>query len=103
MRLQTDPYLRADQGIGPLTRQLDSLYRQTATQVNLLAEGCIQAVTNAATAAPTAGEHFQGDRITNSAPSELGSPGSKYVVLGWICVASGTPGTWVQMRAPTGN
>ena len=38
-------------------------------------------------AAPTTGTWVQGDRILNSAPTSGG-------YSGWICTASGTPGTW---------
>jgi len=55
------------------------------------------------TAAPTSGDWIQGDIILNMSPTELGDAGSKYVVLGWVCIASGTPGTWVEMRCLTGN
>ncbi len=55
------------------------------------------------TAAPTTGTWSQGDKCKNTAPTELGSAGSKYVITGFVCVASGTPGTWVQMRSLTGN
>lgn len=55
------------------------------------------------TAAPTSNSWDQGDRILNTAPSELGSGGSKYVVTGWICTVAGTPGTWLEMRTLTGN
>lgn len=41
-------------------------------------------------AAPTAGAWLQGDIIWNSAPS-AGAP------MGWMCVKSGTPGTWAPM------
>lgn len=40
-------------------------------------------------APPTTGEHALGDRIFNSAPA-VGKPKS------WVCVAAGTPGTWVS-------
>jgi hypothetical protein len=43
-----------------------------------------------ATAAPTTQYHFAGERVTNAAPA-VGSP------QGWVCTASGTPGTWVAM------
>lgn len=79
------------------------LHREIAEQVNALSEGRSVAYYNAATAAPTTGTYKQGDEIRNSAPTELGSAGSKYVINGWKCVASGTPGTWVQMRFLTGN
>lgn len=57
------------------------------------------------TAAPTAASttYYPGDRIVNTAPAETGTAGSKYVVTGWMCVAQGQPGTWVQQRALTGN
>lgn len=78
-------------------------YKQIAYQVNALSEGRAEAFYNASTAAPTTGTWKQGDRVPNSAPVEAGAASSKYVILGWICVASGTPGTWVQMRTLTGN
>jgi len=77
--------------------------REHAIQVNNLTEGRITAVTNATTAAPTTGPHAQGDFVRNSTPVELGSASSKYVIFGWVCVASGTPGTWQQCRFLTGN
>lgn len=83
--------------------QLDRILRQAFLQVNLLTEGRVDAVTNAYTAAPTTGEHSQGDFVRNSSPSEQGSSGSKYIVQGWLCVASGEPGTWVESRCLTGN
>lgn len=103
MRLQSDPYLRADHDLPALVRQLDSLYRQIATQVNLLSEGHIQAATNAANAAPTTGEYKRGDQVRNLIPIEVGTAGSKTAVIGWVCIASGNPGTWVQMRVLTGG
>jgi hypothetical protein len=45
----------------------------------------------------------RGDRRWNKVPSELGTAGSKYVLQGWICTVTGTPGTWVEMRSLTGN
>lgn len=78
-------------------------YREIAIQVNSLSGGAIAASYNARTAAPTAGTYQQGDIIRNSAPAELGTALSKYVITGWACVASGTPGTWVELRSLTGN
>lgn len=83
------------------TRLYDIL-RQIALQVNNLSDGIISA-SYRSTAAPTTGSHNAGDTVKNSAPSELGTAGSKYVIVGWICTVSGTPGTWVQTRALTGN
>lgn len=75
-------------------------------QLNSLSEGQASAVTNAATAAPAAGNtktYARGDFVKNSAPGELGTAGSKYVITGWICVVAGTPGTWLACRTLTGN
>jgi hypothetical protein len=77
--------------------------REHATQINQLSEGRIVAHYAALTAAPTAGLWTQGDAVKNSAPSELGTAGSKYIIEAWVCVVSGTPGTWVQKRLLTGN
>lgn len=77
--------------------------REHATQINLLSEGRITGRYTATTAAPTSGAWMQGDSVDNSAPAELGVAASKYVILGWVCVVSGTPGTWVQKRCLTGN
>lgn len=79
------------------------LLKRIAYQVNLLSEGAIAARYNAATAAPTTGRWAQGDWIENSAPAEIGTAGGKYIVNGWRCVVSGTPGTWLQSRSLTGN
>lgn len=75
-------------------------------QLNALSESKLSASTNAAAAAPSAGSttaYVQGDFIVNNAPAELGDDGAKYVVRGWICAASGKPGTWVECRCLTGN
>lgn len=87
----------------PVDPDTDQWYRQVAQQVNALSEGLIAASYNAATSIPTSGTGVQGDFIKNATPSEAGAAASKYVVIGWICVASGTPGTWLQARVLTGN
>ena len=56
-----------------------------------------------ATAAPTGGAYQKGDLVWNSNPAEAGVALSKYVVIGWICTVTGTPGTWLDMRTLTGN
>lgn len=86
-----------------LNRILYQVIEDLSKQLNDLTEGRIFADHSAMTAAPTTGVFRQGDKIRNSAPSELGTAGSKYVITGWVCVASGEPGTFVQMRALTGN
>ena len=93
--LNTTPRIGRDPS---LNRELT----EHATLVNALAAGRIEAV-DARASVPTAGSHKHGDFVRNSAPTEAGSAGSKYVVFGWLCVASGTPGTFVQARFLTGN
>ena len=83
--------------------KLDKLLRDFSQQVNQLTEGRINAITNADTAAPTTQQHAQGDKVWNSTPAEAGSSNDKYVIIGWICTVSGTPGTWLEIRTLTGN
>ena len=101
MRLSEQPLLPRD--MAGLVLALTRPMRETATQVNMLSEGYLQAVTNAAPGAPTAGDFSVGDFVRNSAPGELGAAGSKYIVTGWTCLVAGSPGTWVEARTLTGN
>jgi hypothetical protein len=96
MRANTQPRVNADQS---LVKEL----REHATLINLISEGRLAGTNNATTAAPTTGMHAQGDFVRNSEPVEAGSPGSAYVALGWVCVAGGEPGTWLECRVLTGN
>jgi hypothetical protein len=96
MKLNVTPRVNAD-------AETTRWYREVAQQVNALSEGQVSATYNANTAAPTTGTYAQGDFVRNSTPVEAGIIGSKYVVKGWVCVAGGTPGTWVQARSLTGN
>ena len=86
-----------------LNFKLKDIFRNISGRLNYLSDGRISAVDNASIAAPTTGVYVQGDFIRNSAPSELGAASSKYVITGWICTVSGTPGTFVQTRSLTGN
>lgn len=97
MKLRTTPTVATTDPV--LQREL----REHATQVNALSEGRIAGFYTALTAAPASGSWMQGDSVRNSAPTELGAAASKYIIWGWTCVASGTPGTWVQNRFLTGN
>lgn len=97
MKLNTSPRLSTpDQA---LNRELVS----HALLVNLLTDGRAAGTNNATSSIPTTGTYAVGDFVKNSAPSELGSVGSKYVIAGWMCVAAGSPGTLVQCRFLTGN
>jgi hypothetical protein len=108
MRLNADAKLPTNPQA--TTKYLDDLrytlgkrFSEVISQLNALTEGHVSAITNAYTAAPTTGTWRQSDFIRNSSATELGTAGSKYVVLGWICTVSGTPGTWLSCRALTGN
>lgn len=78
--------------------------RRHAVQINQMTEGKIAAVHNAVSSVPTTADHAQGDFIRNSAPEELGSGGSKYVVFGWqyVDTGGGVMG-WIELRFLTGN
>jgi hypothetical protein len=105
MRLQDNPYIPSEWA--GAQRQLDRLYRDTATQLNLLSEGYIQATTNASTAMPTSGTYTAGDFVANGAPSILGAPGTRYVVRGWLRITSGSNHVlntdWTEFRGLTGT
>lgn len=103
MRLQTDPRLPLTNDWNALRARLVEIFRDLTLQLNQVTEGAIYAHHNAMTGPPTTGRYLQGDYIKNKSPSEQGTAGSKYVVKGWVCVADGEPGTWVQDRALTGN
>lgn len=72
------------------------LFNPTGSAIDL-ANGTVQAVVQrlhdaeypriAATAAPSTGAWIRGDVVWNSEPSAAG-------VIGWVCTASGSPGTW---------
>jgi hypothetical protein len=102
-RLAQDPRLPLNGTQADFVRAMSGLLREYADQINGVSEGRADAFYNAATAAPTTGTYRQGDFIRNSAPTVLGTGGSQYVIHGWQCVASGTPGTWVQCRFLTGT
>lgn len=67
-------------------------------QSNLHAEGKLRARHGAMTAAPTIGNWEKGDFVWNSSPSATSDAQADYVVIGWMCTTSGTPGTWTQIR-----
>ncbi len=96
MKLNTTPRL------GQVDPSLLREFREHANQVNALSEGRIFASYNAHPAAPTTGAYTVGDIVRNSAPTELGTAGSKYVIFGWMC-NSASPLTFLQLRFLTGN
>lgn len=99
MKLNLDIQVSADYVHGRWAQ----IVRALQEVINGLAEGRQVYHYNAATAAPTTGTYAIGDFILNSAPAEAGGAGSKYLIHGWRCTASGTPGTWKECRFLTGN
>jgi hypothetical protein len=70
------------------------LLRQIELQGNDLADMRISARDGAVSSVPTAGNYVKGDIVWDSAPALT----SGTVRIGWICTASGTPGTFKEMR-----
>lgn len=94
MKLKTTPLAGVQDPV--VQREL----REHATQVNQMAEGRIAAFYQAQAAPPASGVWAPGDFVKNSAPTELGAPGAKYVIEGWTYLVGGT---WAQKRFLTGN
>ena len=86
-----------------LNIRLVDIFRAVYARINDLSDGRIAGIDNAASSVPTVGSYTKGDFVRNSAPAELGITSSKYFIDGWVCVAAGTPGTFVQKRCLTGN
>lgn len=101
MRINTDPRLPQGEDVRLLKQRLVEVHRDVATLLNQTSEGTLAAAGNALTAAPTTGNYAVGDIVRNSAPSELGTAGSKYIVFGFMCVTA--PLTFVPLRFLTGN
>ena len=63
------------------------IIRQLQDQLNALTEGRAAAYHGSMAAAPTTGDWVRGDWVKVTAPSSGG-------YFGYVCVASGAPGTW---------
>lgn len=83
-------------------KSLKSALDGITQQLNQLTEGFIVCVTNAQAVAPSTGDFQPGDFVKNSNRSELGTPGSKYILDGWECATS-DPLTFIERRFLTGN
>lgn len=86
-----------------LSVRLYEIIRGMTATIDSLRAGSLSAAINQRTIPPTTGSWAQGDQCRNSNPTELGAAGSKYVIVGWVCVSAGSPGTWREMRNLTGN
>jgi hypothetical protein len=102
MKLPTDNYRLGDD-LGSIKRALLQVLPMVAKQVNATSEGRIGGAYNALESPPTNGLWSQGDFVRNATPVVKGTAGSRYIVLGWSCVESGEPGTWVECRTGTGT
>jgi hypothetical protein len=100
-RINLEQFLTKDYDRGLMVE----LVRQLEDAINKLSEGRIYQTYNATSAEPSGANvsHQVGDVVRNSLPTELGSAGSKYVLYGWLCLAAGSPGTFRELRIPTGN
>ena len=105
MRLDPKPRIPTDPAAMALA--VADLFQRANSAINALTEGQASAMYAARTAAPTTGTWARGDYVVNSAPSELGSASSKYVIHGWKRLTSGSTNTygtdWVDDRRLTGN
>lgn len=102
MRLEENPQLPINPDTAyakDLNFTLTRTFRGISQKVNAIADGRITAIDNAQTSVPTTGKWRQGDFVRNSTPSVITST-PNYVVLGWECIASGEPGTWVAVTTP---
>lgn len=77
---------------------IQDIVRQVEQQMNRLTEGAIDARHGAKTAAPTFGTWVKGDLVDNSSPTTVADSVADYVITGWVCTASGNPGTWKERR-----
>jgi len=84
-----------------LRRRLTEILREIIRAINALSAG--QAGGSAALPTmPTSGTYAVGDVVRKINPTELGTPGAKYILYGWCCV-SASPLAFVEMRILTGN
>lgn len=95
-KVNTNPQLGFDESVTFLKQTLANILRDHANSINGLVEGSIDG-NDGRLVAPTSGTWKQGDFKKNSAPAGA-SP-----VIGWICTASGTPGTWVAVTVGGGG
>jgi hypothetical protein len=106
MRLEENPQLPM-QPDSPYAQNLNftlsRLFRNIAQKVNAIGDGRLNGSDLVASSIPTTGTYAAGDFIRNSSPVEAGTAGSKYVNMGWVVVAGGTPGTLKECRVLTGN
>ena len=96
-----------EQKIGNEYKRTDvaDVVRAIARQVDGLTEGGISYKDNAVSSAPTSSavSHATGDWKWKLNTTVQGTAGSQYVTFAFLCVAPGSPGTWVELRGLTGT
>ena len=91
-KIVSDPRLPTvnDEKIRPLTQRLYELFRQYA-----IAHNKSYMWDTEGTAAPTTGTWSVSQMCKNTSPTTG--------IIGWVCIASGTPGTWSTIQTSTGT
>lgn len=97
----------SDASIRRLVIAIDDYLTRLARKLDELSYGRIVENDSASPSPPVAGTWARGDFVRNSQPSQLGTAGSRYVVLGWSRLTNGSANTlgtdWFEARALTGN
>jgi hypothetical protein len=105
MRLEPQPIIPRDPEA--MHRRLSELLRKLHDTVNALSEYRASARYTAQAAPPSQGVFAAGDYVPNSAPAKLGTPGSRYVIYGWLRLVSGNAHVvgvdWVADQRLTGD
>lgn len=108
-RLPDDPALPLDiespDYLTDLNRRLTELFIEISSQVNAMSEERMESRLLARSASPTGIVLQVGDIIHNKVPTETGSAGSRYVIVGWQAITDGTASasSVVELRSLTGN
>jgi hypothetical protein len=94
---ESQTYLHHEYVDGSVPALLD--YKNSQTQGKKVMQG---------TAAPTAGAWTRGDFVRNvnttaGSTQSIAGATPEYVLFGWICTTTGTPGTWKECRVLTGS
>lgn len=92
-----------DEYLKRLNFQLTTALREIMQRVDLMSYGNLAGTRGTALVIPATGTAAVGDVITKANPVEAGAAASKYIIMGWVCVTAGSPGTWREMRVLTGN
>lgn len=95
-KVNANPQLGYSDSVEQLKRTLADIIRGHAQLINGLSDGSIDASQSVLTS-PTTGTWKQGDFLKNTEPTGA-TP-----TIGWICTASGTPGTWVAVTVGGGG